>query len=136
MLFVYQITISNEIILFLAVMYVVVSCILVYIFNIAAEVEVVEQQQQQEEDEQQEPENEEEANVNILQILDNINCYIFNENEQVDSDEIMKCSICLENYVTGEIISVLSCEHEFHKRCIEEWLNSHVDCPLCRQVIV
>jgi len=43
------------------------------------------------------------------------------------------CSICLENYRTGQRVGLLSCGHVFHKDCIYKWLNNYQKtCPLCR----
>ena len=50
-------------------------------------------------------------------------------------DEILtSCSICLENYVKGDVISTLPCSkrHTFHSYCLEEWFLSNILCPLCR----
>ena len=45
------------------------------------------------------------------------------------------CSICLEEQQTGETWSKLYCEHEFHKKCINNWLHVNSICPVCRQSI-
>ena len=50
-------------------------------------------------------------------------------------DEILtSCSICLENYIKGDVISTLPCSkrHTFHSYCLEEWFFSNILCPLCR----
>ena len=52
-----------------------------------------------------------------------------------NKDEILtSCSICLENYVKGDVISTLPCSkrHTFHSYCLEEWFLSNILCPLCR----
>lgn len=42
-----------------------------------------------------------------------------------------KCGICLctitKNYV------YLECNHVFHYKCIDSWLNKNLSCPYCRQ---
>ena len=43
------------------------------------------------------------------------------------------CSICLDRFEEREIMTKLSCGHEFHTSCIENWLNDETSCPLCRQ---
>lgn len=48
---------------------------------------------------------------------------------------LTECSICLENYEIGDKISILSCEHFYHKRCLNEWLKKKEECPLCREEI-
>jgi Ring finger domain len=46
-----------------------------------------------------------------------------------------QCSICLDDYKTGETIcwsKTNECDHIFHKGCIVEWMIGNDDCPLCR----
>ena len=47
-----------------------------------------------------------------------------------DSNE--QCSICLEYYEKDNIINELKCGHKYHKNCIDDWINDHDNCPLCR----
>ncbi|KAL8554537.1 hypothetical protein ACS0TY_002650 [Phlomoides rotata] len=42
------------------------------------------------------------------------------------------CCICQEDYVTGEDIGILDCGHEFHTRCIKQWLTLKNLCPICK----
>ncbi|KAK3709854.1 hypothetical protein LTR37_010684 [Vermiconidia calcicola] len=43
------------------------------------------------------------------------------------------CSICTEDFVTGEDQRVLPCDHRFHPACVDPWLlNVSGTCPLCR----
>ena len=46
------------------------------------------------------------------------------------------CSICLESFAKNEKISLLSCNHTFHKQCITEWFKKDTSCPICRQNVV
>jgi len=43
----------------------------------------------------------------------------------------MQCSICYNNL--NDNISKISCGHEFHLHCIDEWYKINITCPLCRQ---
>ncbi|KAI9700774.1 MAG: hypothetical protein M1836_002143 [Candelina mexicana] len=48
-------------------------------------------------------------------------------------DEGLGCSICTEDFVKGENIRLLPCNHKFHPVCIDPWLlNVSGTCPLCR----
>lgn len=47
-----------------------------------------------------------------------------------------KCSICIEDFKTGDTATHLPCEHRFHPGCIEPWLATHDTCPLCRATVV
>ena len=47
------------------------------------------------------------------------------------------CSICLEDFKTGDNIKKLNCTHIFHKACLEPWLNdNNRNCPMCRTDII
>jgi Ring finger domain len=53
-----------------------------------------------------------------------------------------ECSICLEQFQTGDIVSTsrqdsvvvssCSCPHVFHHICLKDWLLKHNTCPACR----
>jgi hypothetical protein len=38
----------------------------------------------------------------------------------------------MKDMSTSPIISKLSCGHEYHPECIDEWLRLNPSCPLCR----
>ncbi|KAJ0979455.1 hypothetical protein J5N97_014929 [Dioscorea zingiberensis] len=45
----------------------------------------------------------------------------------------IECSVCLSEFVEGEEVRHLpQCKHSFHAPCIDMWLYSHSNCPLCR----
>lgn len=49
-----------------------------------------------------------------------------------DGDDI-KCSICQEEYVTGdEIGNLVECRHGYHATCINQWLQQKNWCPVCK----
>ena len=43
------------------------------------------------------------------------------------------CSICLTNIKKSS--NTLSCNHTFHKDCIDEWLKNNSTCPNCRTTV-
>ncbi|KAK4359794.1 hypothetical protein RND71_022023 [Anisodus tanguticus] len=48
-----------------------------------------------------------------------------------------ECVICLSAFIVGEKVRVLpKCNHGFHVRCIDKWLNSHSSCPTCRHCLI
>ncbi|KFK28476.1 hypothetical protein AALP_AA7G001200 [Arabis alpina] len=47
------------------------------------------------------------------------------------------CSICLGEFNEDESLRLLpKCNHIFHVVCIDRWLKSHSNCPLCRAKII
>ncbi|KAL5834756.1 hypothetical protein ACOSQ4_014253 [Xanthoceras sorbifolium] len=43
------------------------------------------------------------------------------------------CSVCLSEFLEDESLRLLpKCNHAFHLPCIDTWLKSHSNCPLCR----
>lgn len=41
------------------------------------------------------------------------------------------CSICMEDYIPGDVRKFLPCEHHFHGHCIRIWLSTTSDrCPI------
>ncbi|XP_054858011.1 E3 ubiquitin-protein ligase RNF43 [Eublepharis macularius] len=46
------------------------------------------------------------------------------------------CAICLEEFSEGQELRIITCFHEFHRWCIDPWLQQHQTCPLCMFNIV
>ncbi|KAL3535709.1 hypothetical protein ACH5RR_004170 [Cinchona calisaya] len=52
------------------------------------------------------------------------------------SREGLECAICLSKFEDVEILRLLpKCKHAFHINCLDEWLEKHSSCPLCRHKI-
>ncbi|XP_050309437.1 E3 ubiquitin-protein ligase RNF13 [Anthonomus grandis grandis] len=51
-------------------------------------------------------------------------------------DRYETCAVCLEDYVEGEKLRVLPCNHMYHIKCIDPWLtkNKRV-CPICKRKV-
>ncbi|XP_077252385.1 RING-H2 finger protein ATL1-like [Tasmannia lanceolata] len=48
-----------------------------------------------------------------------------------------ECAVCLSVFADGDELRQLpECKHSFHVGCIDMWLSSHSNCPLCRATIV
>jgi hypothetical protein len=45
----------------------------------------------------------------------------------------VRCAICLDRLVQGDVIGDIPCEHVFHKQCLKEWLRKFNRCPLCQR---
>ena len=55
-----------------------------------------------------------------------------------DKDDLLTCSICLEQYDINNgktRITVLPCGHEMHTACLDEWFKTSSECPVCRSEI-
>ncbi|XVF88863.1 hypothetical protein PTKIN_Ptkin19aG0084700 [Pterospermum kingtungense] len=53
--------------------------------------------------------------------------------ESSDTSGENECVVCLSVFEDGEEVRQLPrCKHYFHAPCIDMWLYSHFDCPLCR----
>ncbi|XP_013775958.1 E3 ubiquitin-protein ligase RNF115-like isoform X2 [Limulus polyphemus] len=55
------------------------------------------------------------------------------EQDQVDHN--LQCSVCMEDFNTGEAVKKLSCQHHYHNDCIIPWLELHATCPICRKIL-
>ena len=68
--------------------------------------------------------------TNLSNTLGNVNIGITNKDffYETKSDKIINCPICVTD--TNDYI-LTNCNHEFCKECINEWLNSNNNCPLC-----
>lgn len=51
-----------------------------------------------------------------------------------ERDPQVECSVCLETLGSGEDVCRIPCQHEFHLRCLEEWIEKGRGrrCPLCQ----
>jgi hypothetical protein len=42
-----------------------------------------------------------------------------------------ECIICLNEFDHGQSLTLLKCEHIYHKHCLELWFDRKRTCPLC-----
>ncbi|CAN7024846.1 unnamed protein product [Brassica rapa subsp. trilocularis] len=47
-------------------------------------------------------------------------------------DDDVKCSICQEEYVDGDEVGTLPCQHMYHVSCAQQWLRMKNWCPICK----
>ncbi|KAJ7997378.1 hypothetical protein DPEC_G00228360 [Dallia pectoralis] len=52
------------------------------------------------------------------------------------SNSTPTCAICLEEFLDGQELRIISCGHEFHRECVDPWLLQHRTCPLCMHNIM
>ncbi|KAJ4754424.1 RING/U-box superfamily protein [Rhynchospora pubera] len=51
------------------------------------------------------------------------------------SDMPAECTVCLEEFKTGDVLVHLPCAHRFHSSCVVPWLESNSHCPVCRTAV-
>lgn len=53
-------------------------------------------------------------------------------NHEDDDEDAPKCLICLAPYEAGNEVRSLLCLHQFHKSCVDQWLQTNAVCPVCK----
>ncbi|XVF86872.1 hypothetical protein PTKIN_Ptkin18bG0076400 [Pterospermum kingtungense] len=57
----------------------------------------------------------------------------FKKGVEATDQEPMECVVCLLGFEDDEEIRKLhGCNHSFHAPCIDMWMYSHSNCPICR----
>ncbi|KAJ9167495.1 hypothetical protein P3X46_022143 [Hevea brasiliensis] len=63
-------------------------------------------------------------------IISSIPLFVYKAEEH---EQDLECIICLSLFEENEIgRSLKKCGHDFHVECIDMWLLSHSNCPICR----
>ncbi|ERM94915.1 hypothetical protein AMTRI_Chr07g80280 [Amborella trichopoda] len=70
-------------------------------------------------------------------VIQSIPLYLYKRGDGFLSlDESHDCAVCLTEFRDGERLRILpKCIHAFHIDCIDTWLQTHSNCPLCRCII-
>jgi len=42
-----------------------------------------------------------------------------------------ECHVCMDQFKLGEKYKELKCRHEYHSKCIDQWLVREKRCPVC-----
>ncbi|KAF5937495.1 hypothetical protein HYC85_025001 [Camellia sinensis] len=60
----------------------------------------------------------------------------YSRGENRGEKALCKCVVCLNEFQELDMVRVLpNCGHAFHLDCIDIWLQSNANCPLCRSSI-
>lgn len=64
---------------------------------------------------------------------------VLNDLDEVRADTLPgvigdKCPICLDNFVTGDKVILLQCQHTAHSACLRRWFTEKDSCPQCRAI--
>ncbi|EPS63736.1 hypothetical protein M569_11048, partial [Genlisea aurea] len=67
-------------------------------------------------------------------IIDSISIVNYKKGETpIDGSD---CAVCLSEFEQGENLRLLpKCNHAFHIPCIDTWLRTHTNCPICRAAV-
>jgi len=67
-------------------------------------------------------------------VINSIPSFIYNTTTTKSKQE--ECSICLAEFKDNDHVRTLPlCSHIFHLDCVDVWLRSNPNCPLCRSLI-
>ena len=56
------------------------------------------------------------------------------EVKKLESRAEGSCPVCQSEWEEGDEVRILPCEHQFHTKCIDQWLKKHrANCPLCKK---
>ena len=69
------------------------------------------------------------SNRESIEMLNNIN-NTNTINNVIYIDDKKECCICLDKNTTEWVRT--PCDHEFHKKCINDWYKTKNTCPICR----
>jgi len=56
--------------------------------------------------------------------------------DKVRLSNIPMCFLCNSPWDYGDSIVRLPCKHQFHRKCISQWLTKAVSCPLCKMSVL
>lgn len=48
------------------------------------------------------------------------------------SPEASTCAVCLSDFDLNTPVRMMRCFHHFHPDCIDRWLRSKAECPICK----
>ena len=65
--------------------------------------------------------------TNLSLINNNSSLEIYTE----DTEEL--CVICYDNINKNDIVRKLKCNHIYHQKCCDKWLETHKKCPICNE---
>ncbi|KAI3967876.1 hypothetical protein MKW92_018119 [Papaver armeniacum] len=63
------------------------------------------------------------------------NCYkpVPADEKNIESgDDDAKCTVCQEEYIEGDEVGKLRCDHRYHVVCVQQWLRQKNWCPICK----
>ncbi|KAJ1416582.1 Zinc finger, RING-type [Sesbania bispinosa] len=69
-------------------------------------------------------------------VIQEIPTFQFIKGEGGDDQSVYSCVVCLTEFQEQDMLKALpNCSHAFHLDCIDIWLQTNSNCPLCRSSI-
>ncbi|KAG5538860.1 hypothetical protein RHGRI_019411 [Rhododendron griersonianum] len=66
-------------------------------------------------------------------LIESIAVHCYKKEDRGPVEGATECAVCLSEFQENEKLRLLpKCSHAFHVPCIDAWLKSHSNCPLCR----
>eukprot|EP00927_Polykrikos_kofoidii_P010236 TRINITY_DN14330_c0_g1_i3.p1 TRINITY_DN14330_c0_g1~~TRINITY_DN14330_c0_g1_i3.p1 ORF type:complete len:327 (+),score=51.84 TRINITY_DN14330_c0_g1_i3:102-1082(+) len=53
----------------------------------------------------------------------------------LDDTALTECAICMEEFEDSQMVRTLPCLHRFHVSCVDKWLRSSRECPICKHAV-
>lgn len=73
-------------------------------------------------------------NLENLTEISSVNNITYVDIEEGELNNFDFCPICLDD--DHENVIKLSCNHFFHKHCIDRWVSNNSSCPVCRLKLI
>lgn len=61
-------------------------------------------------------------------------CEVFRKNF-IDPISVLRCVICMIEFMVGDAVRYLPCMHTYHVDCIDDWLMRSFTCPSCMEPV-
>lgn len=69
-------------------------------------------------------------------LIREIPTFVYSRTEGTENSSLNECVVCLHEFQDQDMLRLLpKCSHAFHLDCIDIWLQSNANCPLCRTSI-
>lgn len=69
---------------------------------------------------------------NYLEYQSDLDKYLCEFEIDSSTDFQPECVICLGSMYDENKLSIVSCSHKFHTKCIKDWIKIKKNCPICR----
>ncbi|XP_038630767.1 E3 ubiquitin-protein ligase RNF128 isoform X1 [Scyliorhinus canicula] len=64
--------------------------------------------------------------------INQLDVRVLKHGDQETGPDADSCAVCIDAYKPNDVVRILTCNHIFHKNCIDPWLLEHRTCPMCK----